>query len=74
MLRLKSRVIGTKGKAKAMLEQLTNTNICIFGKTVSIIGRTENVMITKHGIESLLNGAPHGNVYRSIEDQKVKEP
>jgi len=69
LLNIKARIIGTKGKAKSMLEQLTHTNICVYGKTVSIVGRIENVMIAKHGIESLLNGAPHGNVYRLIEDQ-----
>jgi len=67
LIRMKSRVIGTKGKAKHNIERLTNTKISIYGKTVSIIGDIEDVSIAREGIESLLKGAPHGNAYRLIE-------
>ena len=66
-IRVKSRLIGTKGKARYNIERLTNTKISIYGKTVSIIGDIEDVSIAREGIESLLKGAPHGNAYRLIE-------
>ena len=53
MERLKSRVIGTKGKAKKTIQNITDTEICIHGKTVSIIGYAENVVIAKKAIERL---------------------
>jgi len=68
--RVKARLIGTKGKAKKIMGQITNTEISIYGKTVSIIGPVENVGLAKRAIEKLLQGAPHGHVYKFIEAQK----
>lgn len=36
--RIKGRIIGEGGRARANMENLTNTSICVYGKTVSIIG------------------------------------
>ncbi|MEK6936900.1 MAG: KH domain-containing protein [Nanoarchaeota archaeon] len=65
--RTKSRLIGTKGKAREVIEKLTETRLSIYGKTVAIIGKIENVSIAKRGTEILLRGAPHGNAYKYIE-------
>ena len=70
MVRLKSRVIGLKGRAWKMLEQMTGTTISVYGKTVGIIGKVEDVLIARQAVESLLNGAPHGNVYKWIQKQQ----
>lgn len=72
LIRLRSRVIGSDGKARKMIEQMTNTDICVYGKTVGIIGNVEDVSIAKQAVHSLLNGSPHGNVYRGIEDRKKR--
>mgnify|MGYP001619881227 CR=1 FL=1 len=69
-MRLKARVIGTKGKARELLERLTNTEIVVYGKTITIVGKPEDVILAKSCVERLLQGAPHGNVYRWIEKQK----
>lgn len=71
--RLRSRVIGTNGKAKKSLESMTNTFISVYGKTVTIIGRQEEVHLARRGIEIILNGAPHSHAYRWIEKQKESE-
>ena len=70
MERIRSRVIGTNGKAREMLEKMTNVSISIYGKTIGIIGKLENVDLARRAIEKLLGGAPHGNVYKFIELQK----
>jgi len=72
MIRLKSRCIGTGGKARESIEQLTNTHISVYGKTVSIIGKIENVYLAKAAVESLLGGSPHGKVYRRVQERKNK--
>lgn len=69
---IKSRVIGTKGKARKLVERLTHCEICVYGKTVSILGTVENCYIAKRAVEMLLNGSPHGNVYGWIERQKTR--
>ena len=70
MMRIKSRCIGKEGAAKAMIEDLTQTDICIYGKTISIIGNIENVNIAKKAIDSLLMGSKHGNAYAQISRRK----
>ena len=74
MMRIKARLIGKEGKARYMLEVLTNTHISIYGKTAAIIGEIYDVLLAKQAVEKLLKGAPHGNVYRYIETQKRTQP
>lgn len=72
--RLKARVIGTEGKAKRMLEKMTNTEVQVYGKTVAIIGKQEDVYLARRGVEIILNGAPHNNAYYWIQNQlDIKE-
>ncbi len=68
--RIKARIIGTKGKAWKMIERLTGCHISVYGKTVSIIGPVEEVILARQAIEELLKGAPHSNAYRFIQDKK----
>ncbi len=70
LIRLKSRLIGTRGKAKRNLECLTGTKISVYGKTVSIIGEYEKVDTARLAIEKLIKGSPHGNVYKFLEEHK----
>lgn len=65
--RVKGRVIGSEGKARQTIEELTSTFISVYGKTISIIGDSEGVVSAKKAVESLLQGSPHSNVYRWLE-------
>ncbi len=71
LIRLKSRVIGTKGRAWKLIEQMTNTDISVYGKTVCVIGHIEDADLARKAIRILLSGAEHGNAYRWIERQKA---
>jgi len=71
LIRLRSRCIGTEGKARIMLEYLTHTHISVYGKTVSIIGKIEDLFIARESIEGLLRGSKHSNVYARIK--KLRE-
>ncbi len=68
--RIKSRIIGTQGKAWKMLEMLLGVDISVYGNTVSIIGESEKVDLAKQAVEKLAQGAPHGKVYMFIEKHK----
>lgn len=72
LIRIKSRLIGTEGRARKHIEDLTNTNIVVYGKTVCIIGKIDNVSIARQGIINLLQGSKHGNVYLYLEKQKSR--
>ena len=70
MLRLKGRVIGKEGKSRRLIEELTECNISVFGKTISIIGLPESTANARHAIESLLSGSTHANVYKWLERRR----
>ncbi|MEM4267459.1 MAG: KH domain-containing protein [Candidatus Woesearchaeota archaeon] len=71
--RLKGRVIGKDGKARRNIEELTDTNICVYGKTVGIIGTAENCSTARRAIESLLGGSMHATVYKWLAKKKREE-
>lgn len=68
--RLKGRLIGKNGKARNLMESLTSTKISVYGKTVSIIGRSEQIEIIRAAINMLINGSPHARVYKFLEKKK----
>ncbi len=68
--RIKGRIIGSNGKTRNLFENLTNTNISVYGKTVSLIGFPEQNRVARKGIDMLLEGAAHGPVYKFLEKKK----
>jgi ribosomal RNA assembly protein len=73
MKRLLSRIIGKSGKCRRTIEMLTKTDICIYGKTIAIIGGWENVEKANEAIGLLLKGKTHAYVYRCLESGKGDE-
>jgi ribosomal RNA assembly protein len=67
--RLKSRVIGSEGKTKKVLEDLTNSKVSVHGHTVSVISDVTRMNILKKSIDMLLTGSKHATVYRFVEAQ-----
>jgi ribosomal RNA assembly protein len=67
--RLKSRLIGTKGKCRKNIELLTKTNLSVYGKTVSIIGRYDDVEKARMAIKKLISGMTHKSVYKFLESR-----
>jgi ribosomal RNA assembly protein len=70
LLRLKGRVIGKEGKSRKLIEELTESDISVYGKTVAIIGPSEAVSLARQAIISLLRGSTHANVYKWLEKKR----
>ena len=68
--RIRGRIIGSGGKTREFFENLTNTNISVYGKTVSLIGYPERTAVARKGIDMLLEGAAHGPVYKFLEKKR----
>ncbi len=68
--RLKGRIIGTEGKTRRIIEELTMCSLSIYGKTVSIIGRAEYSGIAKQAIDMIIEGSPHASVYTFLEKKR----
>ncbi len=73
IIRLKGRVIGKAGKARETIEEFTDTNISVYGKTVAIIGFCDNVSVCKRALESLLAGSPHATIYKWLEKYQKQQ-
>ncbi|MEF8879075.1 MAG: KH domain-containing protein [Candidatus Thermoplasmatota archaeon] len=67
--RVKGRVIGKKGKTKRILEELTGSDISIYGHTVSVISDIASMDITKKALDMLLSGSKHATVYNFVETE-----
>lgn len=70
MARLKGRVIGQDGKGRKTIENLTETKICVYGKTVGIIGDVDKVPMARRAVESLLGGSRHATVFKWLEGRR----
>jgi ribosomal RNA assembly protein len=70
IVRLKGRVIGKEGKSRRLIEELTECNISVFGKTIGIIGLPEATASARQAVESLLKGSTHANVYKWLESRR----
>ncbi len=68
--RLRGRVIGEGGKSRRTIEELTQTTICVFGKTIGIIGPADYISDARRAVESLLAGSPHAHVYKWLERRR----
>jgi ribosomal RNA assembly protein len=72
IIQLKGRIIGKKGKVRKRIEELTNTKISVYGNTVSIIGKYEDILLAKKAIEMLLEGRKHSTVFFFLEKEISK--
>jgi ribosomal RNA assembly protein len=64
--RIKGRIIGKEGKSRALLEELTECLISVYGGTVAIIGSYEMLSVAKEAVEMLINGAFHKTVWNHL--------
>ncbi|WP_410766000.1 KH domain-containing protein [Haloferax sp. DFSO60] len=67
MRRKKGRLIGENGRTRELMEELTGADVVIYGSTLGIIGKAEEVQVVRRAVEMILDGAPHGAVYSFLE-------
>lgn len=70
LLRIKGRIIGAEGKTRRLIEELSESHICVYGKTIGIIGLPESSSIAREAVERLLKGSPHSTVYKFLEKKR----
>ncbi len=72
LARIRGRIIGKDGRAREQIEDMTDTQISVFGKTVALIGLPEQIRTAHTAIDMLVSGVPHENVFAFL-DKKKKE-
>jgi ribosomal RNA assembly protein len=68
--RIKGRIIGMNGKTRKIIEELTDTNVAVYGHTVSIIGTIEQAEAAREAIQMLVKGSMHATVYRFLHRKR----
>jgi ribosomal RNA assembly protein len=68
--RVKGRIIGMNGKTRRLIEELTDTQVAVFGHTVSIIGTIEQAAVAREAVEMLVKGSMHSTVYRVLHRKR----
>jgi ribosomal RNA assembly protein len=64
--RLKGRIIGKEGKSRIIIEELTDTNLSVYGSTVAIIGHIEALPAAREAVAMLIRGSFHKTVYNYL--------
>ncbi len=70
--RLRGRVIGKSGQTRKLLEEELRVYISVYGKTVSLIGRPEDMEKARKCVEMLLKGSSHLAVQRFLKKQTTE--
>ena len=68
--RVKGRIIGLNGKTRRIIEELTDTNVAVYGHTIGIIGNIEQAQAAREAIQMLINGSLHSAVYRFLHRKR----
>lgn len=68
--RVKGRIIGMEGKTRRIVEELTETDVSVYGHTVAIIGNIEQVQAARGAIQMLIKGSLHSTVYRFLHRKR----
>lgn len=74
--RIRSRLIGTRGRARTRLEELSGASVSVYGSTVAVIGLEPQLASATRAVELLLRGSEHSVVFhmlaRSRRDQAAE--
>lgn len=64
---VRGRIIGTEGKTKRTMEEISNCWIILNENTVGIIGKSESIEEGTTAVINLIRGSKQANVYRYLE-------
>ncbi len=64
--RIRARVIGTRGRARSRIEELSGCSMSVFGSTVALIGDEDQLERGSRAVELLLKGSEHSTVFHLL--------
>ncbi len=68
---IRARVIGTRGKTRKLIEELTTVDVSVYGHTVALLGPSFEMAIAREAVVMLLRGSEHATVYRFLERKRA---
>lgn len=70
VVRMRARIIGTRGRTRELIEELTGAFVSVYGTTVAIIGDALQMDVAKRAVDMLLSGSEHATVYHFLEKRR----
>jgi ribosomal RNA assembly protein len=70
--RMRARVIGTNGRTREIIEELTGAFISVYGNTVAAIGDAVQINVAARALDMLLSGSEHAAVYKFLEGRRMQ--
>ena len=71
--RVRARIIGSQGKVRKLIENLTGSEITIYGSTVVVVGEEEGLESAVDAIERIASGSEHGPVIKGLEKSRKRQ-
>jgi ribosomal RNA assembly protein len=68
--RVKGRIIGSGGKTRRLIEELTESSVVIYGHTIGIIGNFSQVDVARNAIQMIIDGSQHTTVYKYLQRKR----
>lgn len=68
--RVAARLIGSEGKTRRIIEELTGALLSVYGHTVGLIADLESMEPAKRACDMILSGSEHAAVYRYLEGHR----
>jgi ribosomal RNA assembly protein len=64
--RIRSRVIGREGRARTRIEELSGCSVSVYGSTVALIGKEDQLERGTRAVGLLLRGSEHATVFHLL--------
>ncbi|MFZ1024411.1 MAG: KH domain-containing protein [Thermoplasmata archaeon] len=64
--RIRSRVIGVRGRARTRIEELSGCSVSVYGTTVALIGQERQLERGSRAVELLIQGSEHSTVFHML--------
>ncbi|MCL5877576.1 MAG: KH domain-containing protein [Candidatus Bathyarchaeota archaeon] len=70
--RIKGRIIGTEGKTRKLVEELTEADVVVYGHTVGIIGSFVEADAARNAVQMIIDGCEHHTVYKYLQRKRTE--
>lgn len=70
--RIKGRIIGTEGKTRKLIEELTEADVVVYGHTIGIIGSFTEADAARNAVQMVIDGCEHHTVYNYLQKKRTE--
>jgi ribosomal RNA assembly protein len=70
--RIKGRIIGTEGKTRKLIEDLTEADVVVYGHTIGIIGSFTEADAARNAVQMVIDGCEHHTVYNYLQKKRTE--